>query len=386
MKGLVCLSDSVVFDLDGKKLFKNNYQVKLNAAEKRILLHFIAHHHEILDKAQLLHAGWPNGYVTESSLFGVILSLRNKLGKDVIITVPRLGYRMKIIERKTVKQNRSTVYVFAGILGALSLLALAISSFFTLEALDRKTLINDNTLYALTLLNDESNTFIKHLTRRQSALNVYAVSYGDINSISWCNKTEHGKCAPMKDVTVRFYNWQLPDMLDHLAEGKLDTPLKTASGYHGSSNYFSSYFISFENQLFEVELDMAYDNESDDGEGIALNVVTLDTGSDFILLAQSVTTSVRKSVNWYNSETWMTVEQGSFQLNEPVIKEYFSDIEDTSLLVELSTKPVRPVGRVERIIDNGDARLWLFPDGSLLWVYKSLASHSGILPFMSALQ
>ncbi|MGF1703637.1 winged helix-turn-helix domain-containing protein [Photobacterium makurazakiensis] len=383
MKGLVCFSDSVVFDLGEKKLFKKNCQVKLNAAEERILLHFISNHHEILDKAQLLHAGWPNGCVTESSLFGVILSLRNKLGKDVIITVPRLGYRMKVIERKTVKNKRSTAFFFASILGAA--FALAISYFFTQEVLDRKPLINDNTLYALTLLNDESKTFIKHLTRRQSALNVYVASYGEINSISWCNKTEDGKCTSMKDVTVQFYNWQLPEMLDHLAKGKLDEPLKTVSSYHGSSNYFSSYFISFEGQLFEVELDIAYENDTGKGEGIALNVATLDTGSDFLLLAQSVTTSVRKTVNWYNSDLWMTVDQGSFQLNESVIKEYFSDIKDTSLLVELSTKPVRSAGRVNSIIDNGDARLWLFPNGILLWVYKSQEPHSGIFPFMNVL-
>ncbi|PSW13939.1 hypothetical protein C9I98_22200 [Photobacterium sanctipauli] len=379
MKELIFLSDNVVFDTDERKLFKNDVQVKLNASEDRILQYFVDHHDEILTKAQLLSAGWPNGYVTESSLFGVILNLRNKLGKDVIITVPRLGYRVNITERKTVKKKRTGMYFLAGVLGGL--LALAIALLFPRHGLEKDALNNDNALFALTTLSEESETFIKHLARRRSALNVYAVSYGELNSISWCVKDSHGLCDSSEDVTVQFYNKQLPEMLEHLAEGRLDAPLKTVSSYHGSSNYYSSYFVSFNRQLLEVELDMAYEKE--DGEALALNVATLDTGDDFLLLAQSVSTMERKASSWIDNEKWLNVKPGFFHLNEDAINQYFDDSADHELLIDLTTKFVRTSGKVTSVARDGNSDLWLFSDGTLLWVHASPEAQSGILPFMN---
>lgn len=380
MRKQLYLSDSVIFDITEKKVFKDGDLIKLNAAEERIFLYFIAHKNEIVDKNQLLNAGWPNGYVTESSLFGVILSIRTKLGKDTITTVPRLGYRIKVIEVKVIKKNRSCIYFSARF---ISILMLLLGIFFFLRSeLPTRSLNNNNELYALSALSIQADRFIQDLTHRKSNLNIYATSNNAFNSISWCNRTEKSRCSTENSITVQFYDQQLPEMLNHLAKGKLDKSCQKVSNYHGRSNYFASYYISFNEELMRVELDTAYEIDSD--QGFALNVATLDTGNKFILFAQSASTLENTNLDWFKSEHRLKVQRSFFRVNEATIDTYFTQNVDKELLLNLTTRFIQTTGVIKQVTELTDQSvLWMFQDKSLIWVYHSEEAFPSVLPLIT---
>lgn len=72
--------------------------VPLNSRAFDTLLHFVQHPKELLDKATLLAAVWPNTVVEDNNLNQCIAALRRALGESpgdhrFIVTVPGRGYR-----------------------------------------------------------------------------------------------------------------------------------------------------------------------------------------------------------------------------------------------------------------------------------------------------
>ena len=88
------------FELDGRarRLRRNSKPVSLNDRYLSVLLHLAAHAGAVVEKDELVTAGWGDLAVTDNSLEQAISALRRVLGPDpegqsYIETVPRQGYR-----------------------------------------------------------------------------------------------------------------------------------------------------------------------------------------------------------------------------------------------------------------------------------------------------
>ena len=92
----------LLFGADGES-------IPLNSRAFETLLFLVQHRGELLDKATLMHAIWPNAVVEENNLNQSIFALRRVLGETpgdhrFIVTVPGRGYRFvaPVEERRSV--------------------------------------------------------------------------------------------------------------------------------------------------------------------------------------------------------------------------------------------------------------------------------------------
>jgi TolB-like protein/DNA-binding winged helix-turn-helix (wHTH) protein len=67
--------------------------VAITAKAFDALLYFVEHPGQVIERATLLDAVWPNAVVEENNLSQVVAALRRALGDGVIATVPRRGYQ-----------------------------------------------------------------------------------------------------------------------------------------------------------------------------------------------------------------------------------------------------------------------------------------------------
>lgn len=67
--------------------------VAINAKGFDALLYFVQHPGQVIERATLLNAVWPNVIVEENNLSQVVATLRRVLGDGFIATVPRRGYQ-----------------------------------------------------------------------------------------------------------------------------------------------------------------------------------------------------------------------------------------------------------------------------------------------------
>src|SRR5262245_26558169 len=99
--------DSFRVDADQRLLrsASDGQLIPLTARVFDTLLFFVEHRGELLDKARLMKAIWPNVIVEDNNLNQIISSLRKALGEGpaehrFIVTVPGRGYRFVASVRK----------------------------------------------------------------------------------------------------------------------------------------------------------------------------------------------------------------------------------------------------------------------------------------------
>jgi TolB-like protein/tetratricopeptide (TPR) repeat protein len=97
--------------------------VPLKARAFDLLVYFAEHPGELVDKAALMRAVWPNVVVEENNLSQHLSALRQALGEDVqgrqfIVTVPRRGYRFVAHVRHANGTKGTATAVAAGVPGA----------------------------------------------------------------------------------------------------------------------------------------------------------------------------------------------------------------------------------------------------------------------------
>jgi DNA-binding winged helix-turn-helix (wHTH) protein/Tol biopolymer transport system component len=85
-------------DLASRKLFRTGEAVGLPSRVFDLLVYFLRHHDQVVDKDALIRAGWADAFVSEDSLTHGISVLRRALGDDsnnprFIVTLPRRGYQ-----------------------------------------------------------------------------------------------------------------------------------------------------------------------------------------------------------------------------------------------------------------------------------------------------
>ncbi|MCM0612104.1 response regulator transcription factor [Marinobacter sediminum] len=95
---VVCVGDLNV-NLGDHKVLRNGHSVELTAREWALLEAFIQHPGMLLSRSQLEDRLYEFGAEIESNTIEVYISrLRKKLGKDLIVTVRGMGYRLKTYE------------------------------------------------------------------------------------------------------------------------------------------------------------------------------------------------------------------------------------------------------------------------------------------------
>ena len=109
--------------------------VQLESKPLEVLRQLLLSPHEVLTKEVLLQSVWPGLTVVDGSLATAVSKLRKVLGGDqIIVTVPRVGYRMgvPVRGRETVSPGTKRMWVLVGII-ALTVALLAIAAFGVLR-------------------------------------------------------------------------------------------------------------------------------------------------------------------------------------------------------------------------------------------------------------
>ncbi len=101
------------FEARARRLLREGADVPLTAHQADVLLQLLSHAGDVLSKDALIEAAWAGVAVTDNSLEQAISGLRRALGKAVIQTVPRRGYRF------TGEVSRSEARTSDAALGAL---------------------------------------------------------------------------------------------------------------------------------------------------------------------------------------------------------------------------------------------------------------------------
>jgi DNA-binding winged helix-turn-helix (wHTH) protein/serine/threonine protein kinase/tetratricopeptide (TPR) repeat protein len=101
------------FDEPGRELRVRGRAVELEAKPLELLHQLLLHPGEVLTKDELFEAVWPGLTVVEGSLTTAISKLRKALGNGdrIVVTVPRIGYRLNV----PVHSTAPTVRLAAGL-------------------------------------------------------------------------------------------------------------------------------------------------------------------------------------------------------------------------------------------------------------------------------
>jgi DNA-binding winged helix-turn-helix (wHTH) protein len=95
----------ILIDVASRKILRNGDSIVVPSKAFDALVYLAAHPDRTVTKDELIGAVWENMFVSEDSLFHSISVLRRTLGDDsthpqLIITVPRMGYRLRGPVRK----------------------------------------------------------------------------------------------------------------------------------------------------------------------------------------------------------------------------------------------------------------------------------------------
>lgn len=86
----------IKIDLNNSKVYFKGNQVELTPLEYEILALFIKNPHRVYTRSQLLEMFWEDRdrFVNDNTLTSTIKRIREKLDREIIITVRGIGYRM----------------------------------------------------------------------------------------------------------------------------------------------------------------------------------------------------------------------------------------------------------------------------------------------------
>ena len=99
---------------DPPQLLRDGNEVELGARGLAILNALAGHHDQTLSKRRLIELVWPGAEATDNSVHVHINALRNRLGRELIMTVPGEGYRLNATVRPLGKS--ASLDVLAGFL------------------------------------------------------------------------------------------------------------------------------------------------------------------------------------------------------------------------------------------------------------------------------
>ncbi|SFP03098.1 response regulator transcription factor [Hydrogenimonas thermophila] len=93
---IVTLDSKLYYDFDSLELFEENIKVKLGKKENLLLQLFLKNRNKIISRNDLEFHIWNDNYISDSAIKNLIGSLRRKIGKEKIINISKIGWKINI--------------------------------------------------------------------------------------------------------------------------------------------------------------------------------------------------------------------------------------------------------------------------------------------------
>ncbi len=94
-ENIVTINKNIYYDIDASQLVKNGEKIALNNKEDKLLKLFLKHQNQILSHEKIYETLWEYGEeYSDNSLRAYIKNLRKILGKDGIVSIKKLGYKI----------------------------------------------------------------------------------------------------------------------------------------------------------------------------------------------------------------------------------------------------------------------------------------------------
>lgn len=95
-KKVVKLDSTLYYNLDSLELYKDNNLIKLGKKENLLLQLFLKNRDRIVSKEDLEFHIWCEEIVSDSAIKNLIGSLRKKIGREKIINISKIGWKINI--------------------------------------------------------------------------------------------------------------------------------------------------------------------------------------------------------------------------------------------------------------------------------------------------
>lgn len=95
-KSVIKISNELSYNFDTFELTKNNQIISLGRKENTLLSFLLKNRNKTLKREIIEHEIWNDSFVSDSALKNLIAVLRKKLGKEKIINISGLGWRINI--------------------------------------------------------------------------------------------------------------------------------------------------------------------------------------------------------------------------------------------------------------------------------------------------
>lgn len=93
-KNLYKIRDNVYFDAAKRTILEHKQEINLTAKESLFLKLLFERQEVLLTKEMIEEAVYPEETMSNAALKNLLFRIRKKLGKDFIITIPELGYKL----------------------------------------------------------------------------------------------------------------------------------------------------------------------------------------------------------------------------------------------------------------------------------------------------
>ncbi|PSW05429.1 winged helix-turn-helix domain-containing protein [Photobacterium lipolyticum] len=229
----VKLGKGFIFYCSKKQLLNGRHCIELNHAEREILCYLIQHSPRVVSKKELINIGWNQKEISSTSLFQTIRTLRIKLKEEekgqVIETVPRLGYMIKVTAIEPVNLHNENIIITNKSKNKFNYthLTVVILTFFIISAF-LYTFVNKETSYYHKISYDHDNNTFIYLTQNEDDLDFlqsYSKTYitptemdnklffiakiDKYYSVAFCDKNQQGTCIPSSSRAVTFDQFEL---------------------------------------------------------------------------------------------------------------------------------------------------------------------------------
>lgn len=92
----VYLDSNTHYDINTTKLIHNSVEIHLGKKEAQLLSLFVKHRDRVFSKEEIEFAIWNDTSVSDTTIKSLIASLRKKIGKDRVVNINRIGWKIHI--------------------------------------------------------------------------------------------------------------------------------------------------------------------------------------------------------------------------------------------------------------------------------------------------
>jgi len=94
-ENIISLNEECFYDIDNSQLIKNGEKITLNNKEDKLLKLFLQNQNQVISHEKIYETLWGYDEVySDNSLRAYIKNLRKILGKDKIVSIKKLGYKI----------------------------------------------------------------------------------------------------------------------------------------------------------------------------------------------------------------------------------------------------------------------------------------------------